>query len=194
MKINEVIEEIKKCRLGKNRAWIYNENGEIADNVLCCDIIPLLENLIPYEIEMTDNEIINMLECVSEKYNGYNTYNYSCNISNDINYYVDKDNNLCIMRIHLIGDIRCNYTDWFVIDMENFDNFIDFIYNCGDFALDDAIRKSVYINDRYVADVAMFSEEYNVYDYIDGVDIGYFYEVEVDDLLARINEEIKEDN
>ena len=46
------------------------------------------------------------------------------------------------------------------------------------------------INDRYIADISLMTEGYNVYDYINGEDIGEFYELEKSDLLNAINETV----
>ena len=43
------------------------------------------------------------------------------------------------------------------------------------------------VNDHMVADLNIFSETYNVYDYEKQEDVGEFYELELKDLLEEIN-------
>ena len=45
------------------------------------------------------------------------------------------------------------------------------------------------INDRYVADINLLSEEYSVYDYEKHDNVGWFYDIECEDLLEKINKE-----
>ena len=56
-RLTNVIEAVKAIRVGKNRAWIYDENGNISDEVICGDVIPFLEELKEYEIEKSDEFI-----------------------------------------------------------------------------------------------------------------------------------------
>ena len=51
-RLTNVIEAVKASRLGENKAWIYDENGNISDEVICGDVIPFLEELKEYEIEI----------------------------------------------------------------------------------------------------------------------------------------------
>ena len=34
-RLTDVIEAVKASRIGENRAWIYDENGNISDEVIC---------------------------------------------------------------------------------------------------------------------------------------------------------------
>lgn len=176
-----IIEEVKNARKGNNRPWIYDENGNIKDDVLVVDVLPILESLKDYECTLFDADYIfengEEIECG-------NTYNWSANISNDINYQVYKIDNLyfAVVMVHLLGDVRGNYTDYFVIDMGNFNSFVEFLYDYCDEKLYDYKE----INDRYVADLFALSEVYTVYDTEIGDDIGEFYDIEVADLLKNI--------
>ena len=63
--------------------------------------------------------------------------------------------------------------------MEHFESF---------FELENWIQSKI-INDRYSADIDLLSETYSVYDYEKQEDVGYFYALEVEDLLNQINED-----
>ena len=114
-RLDKVIEEVKEARKGEKRPWIFDDKGNIKDDVLICDVLPLLESLKEYEIEISNSEIEKYLE--SEYYSAENTYNWSARISNDLDWKIyKKDNlNIAIIMVHLYGDIRCGYSDYFVI-------------------------------------------------------------------------------
>ena len=56
-RLTNVIEAVKASRVGENRAWIYDENGNISDEVICGNVIPFLEELKEYEINANDEFI-----------------------------------------------------------------------------------------------------------------------------------------
>jgi hypothetical protein len=87
------------------------------------------------------------------------------------------DEDYVLIAVHLYGDVRCNYTDYFALKMD----------------IDDLIQLDVWmdykdVGDRYVADLNAWSDSYNVYDTIAKEDVGEFYESEVNDLLEAIKE------
>ena len=81
-RLENVIEEVKAARTGVNRPWIFDEDGNIREDVLVGDVIPLLEELKEYEIDITDEEIEEFIN--DEETKGDNTYNWGANISNDL--------------------------------------------------------------------------------------------------------------
>ena len=183
-RIDNVIEDLKGC----NTSWIYDNEGRIKDSVICGDVIPFLEELKEYEVELEDAEFEELANRIKEPNQGNNTYNWCANINHDINYYWNKidDKHYYLISVHRSGDIRCNYTDEFIV-----------AFDCSNeiFGLESVMQAKDIPNTSYVADIDIFSEEYNVYDYESGCDIGYFFEMEVDDLLEKIeaiqeNEEI----
>ena len=173
-RLDNVIEQVKSVRqIDKSRrAWIFDDNGNIKDDVLCGDILPLLEELKDYEINVSDEWI----EKFREDSEGDNTYNWGANICNDLNMNYKKNCGIILFMVHLYGDIRGGYSDYFAV---KFDNFDDLFYL-------EAMTQIKDINDRYVADINLFREGYTVYDTETQDDIGEFYELEVDDLLKRI--------
>jgi hypothetical protein len=177
-RLENVIEQVKDARKVANRPWIFNDDGEVADNVMCCEVLDVLEELKEYEISVSDEWIENFLN--NPKVKGDNTYNFSGNISNDLNMnYMENDDGeeIMVIMVHLFGDIRCGYSDYFAV---KFDSMYEF------YELESATQiKSV--NDHMSADLNIFSDMYNVYDYEKQEDVGSFYCFELEDLLEEIN-------
>ena len=183
-RIDNVIEDLKGC----NTSWIYDNEGKIKDSVICGDVIPFLKELKEYEVELEDAEFEELANRIKEANQVNNSYNWNANISHDINYYWNKlnDKHYYLISVHRFGDARCNYSDEFIVVFD---------YENEMFELESVIQMKDIPNTSYVADIDIFCEEYNVYDYESGSDIGYFFEMEVDDLLKEIearqeNEEI----
>ena len=177
-RLENVIEQVKAARNGQNRPWIFDEYGKIADNVMCGEALDLLEELKKYEISVSDEWIEEFLN--NPKVKGDNTYNWGANISNDLNMnYVENDDGELIMLImvHLFGDIRAGYSDYFAV---KFDSMYEL------YELESATQMKD-VNDHMVADLNLFSETYNVYDYEKQEDVGEFYCLELEDLLEEIN-------
>lgn len=173
-RLENVIEQVKAVRhIDKNRrAWIFDDNGNIREDVICGDILPFLEELKEYEINVSDEWIENF----REDSEGDNTYNWGANICNDLNMNYRKNCGIILFMIHLYGDIRGGYSDYFAV---KFDRFDDLFYL-------ESMTQTKDINDRYVADINLFREGYTVYDTETQDDIGEFYELEVNDLLKSI--------
>lgn len=182
-RLNKVIEEVKEARKGEKRPWIFDDKGNIKDDVLICDVLPLLESLKEYEIEISNSEIEEYLK--SEYYSAENTYNWNARISNDLDWKIyKKDNsNIAIIMVHLYGDIRCGYSDYFVISMGEYDSLIE-LFSYEDF---DSTIGYKELNENYIADYDMFSEYIMVYDK-DGNEVGEFYEIEKEELLKEVIE------
>ena len=178
-RLEKVIEEVKRARIGNGRPWIFDDNGKIKDEVICGEVLELLDEFQDYEINVSDGYIENFLKRDDVK--GYNTYNVNAAISNNLDYYILETNETCIviMKVHLFGDIRCGYSDYFAL---KFDSVFDF-YN-----LDNWIQTKD-INDQYTATIYLYQECYTVYDYKNGENIGKYYELEVSDLLETLNKE-----
>lgn len=175
--IDEIIKDLKEVRKSKNRAWIIDDNGNIRDDAIVGDVIPLLEDMKEYEVEPSeDAEYI--LKLVVEDYDkSDNTYNYSCNVSNDINWnekHIDGEDYVAIM-VHRFGDVRGNYTDYVLLNATMDDIFnMESVYQIKD------------INDRYSATICLFSNEYSVYDCYEENEVGDYYENDRDVLLEEL--------
>ena len=173
-RLTNVIEAVKTSRIGENRAWIYDENGNISNDVICGDVIPFLEELKEYEIEKSDEFIEDFIKDADNFY----TYNYGCAIDKDISAWYKNDNPIMIVCVHLFGDARWGFSDYFVIEMD------DYYDNCPltQFLQLENAFQSVDINDRYSADIYIFNEMYDIYDTIKGETIGSDYAIEKNDL------------
>lgn len=176
-RLDKVIEQVKAARTGKHKPWIFNDNGRVADNVMCCEVLDILEELKKYELNVSDEWIENFKN--NPKAKGDNTYNWSGNISNDLNMdYMENDNGeeIMLIMVHLYGDVRGNYSDYFAV---KFDSRYDF------YELESTTQIKT-VNDHMVADVTIFSDAYSVYDYEKQEDIGEFYCLALDELLEEI--------
>lgn len=176
-RLENVIEQVKNSRKGEHKAWIFNEDGKIADNVMCCEVLDILEELKGYEISVSDEWIEQFFNNPDTK--GDNTYNWGANISNDLNMnYVKNDDDEVIMLImvHLHGDIRGGYSDYFAVKLDSMYELYEL----------ESITQMKDVNDHMVADLNAFRETYNVYDYEKQEDVGEFYCVELEDLLKEI--------
>lgn len=180
-RLKNVIADIRAIDSMGNGAWIF-ENGKIRNDVFCGDVVPLLEELKEYEINCTDDAIEKIFDISVEQECHWNTYNCNANISHNLDVAEAKINGYVYMAImvHRYGDIRANYTDRFLVRFNSEYEFYEL----------ESIIQSKEINDRYIADISLMMEGYNVYDYINGEDIGEFYELEKADLLNTINETV----
>lgn len=180
-RLENVIEQVKNARNGENRPWIFNNDGKIADNIMCCEVLDVLEELKEYEIDVSNEWIENFKS--NPKVKSGNTYNWNGNISNDLNMnYMTNDNGeeIMLIMVHLFGDIRAGYSDYFAVKFDNEYQFYEM----------ESTRQSKYVNDHMVADLTIFSEIYDVYDYDRCDTVGSFYCLELEDLLKEIEEEI----
>lgn len=181
-RLENVIEEVKAVRTGTNRPWIFDENGNIREDVLVGDVLPLLEELKEYEIDISDDEIEEFIN--DDETKGDNTYNWNANISDDLQIHSQEydDEITMVIAVHLRGDIRANYSDCFAVKMRGFYEFYEL----------ESILQHKHITDTLVADINLIYEWYNVYDYEHDEDIGEFYEIEIKDALPEIMAKQKE--
>ena len=174
LKLDAVIKDIKDVNL-MGDAWIYDDDGNIKDNVICGNVLPWLEELKEYEIDVND-EFIDFI--VENSENRWNTYNWNANIDHEIDgAEMDIDDyHYVALMVHRYGDVRWNYTDRFVV---RFDDAYDFN------ALESRMQYKE-IAERYMCDIDIFCEWYSVWDCENQCDVGEFYDIEADDLLAEI--------
>ena len=161
--------------------WIRDEHGNLKDDVVCGEVIPFLEELKEYEVEMSQANIKDMMNFWDSNFDVHrnNTYNCNANIDHNIDYRIAKsthDSVLIAFMVHRYGDVRANYTDWAVCKFD----YVESIFEL------ESVMQYKDIIDKYVADINIFTEGYEVYDYINDKDVGTFYDVEVNDLLKSI--------
>ena len=181
-RLEKAILQVKEARLHENRPWIYNESGEIKEEAICGEALCLLEEMKDYEVSVDDDFVGELLSDINGV--GDNTYNYNAKISNDLDYTVvkDKENGgyYFVCMVHLHGDIRAGYTDYFVCHFDYEGEWMEL----------ESVNQIKQI-DKYILEINLFSEEYEVYDTeADEADepIGYFYECDKEGLLERIKE------
>ena len=180
-RLDNVIDEVKNARLSENRPWIYDDNGNIKEDVFVFDMLKLLEALKEDDVEfyVEDEEIENA-------YDNYdtadNTYNHGCNISNDLNYHILG--NIAYISVHLYGDIRGGYSETFAIDMGDYNSLIEFLYS--EFEEDIYQIKDIK-ETNYSVTMNMFYEGIDVYDYENQKDFEQIYEIEAEDIIKEIN-------
>lgn len=177
-RLEKVIEQVKEARKGAGRPWIYDDNGRIKNNVMCGEVLDLLEELKEYELNVSNEWIDDFLN--NPKVKSDNTYNVGASISNDLNMnYLETDDGeeIILFMVHLCGDIRAGYSDYFAVKFDS---------TYGLYELE-SLTQMKDVNDHMVADINLFSETYNVYDYKKQEDVGEFYHIELEDLLEEIN-------
>ena len=169
------IEEVNKtCG-----AWIYDADGNIKDDVICGNVLPLLYELKDYEIESTEESIDWIVANANRR---WNTYNWNANIDHHIDVAELEFDGYTYMAImvHRWGDVRANYTDRFLVRF----------YDCYEWSeLESIMQYKTICDGRYFIDIDIMSETYNVWDNEKEVSVGEFYEIEVEDLLKEINKD-----
>ena len=182
-RLTSVIEAVKASRFGENRAWIYDENGNISNDVICGDVIPFLEELKEYEIEKSDEFIKDFIKDADNFY----TYNYGCAIDKDISVWYKNDNPIMIVCVHLFGDARWGFSDYFVIKIDDYCDGTPLTQ----FLQLDSVYQTVDIDDRYYADINIFFESYEIYDIKENETVCTDYTIEKQEVLKAIKENRK---
>lgn len=177
-RLDAVIEDIKEVNKTCG-AWIYDADGEIKDDVICGNVLPLLYELKDYEVEPTEESIDWIVENADR---WWNTYNWNANIDHDIDVAeldLDGYTYMAIM-VHRYGDVRANYTDRFLVRFDD-------CYGWSE--LESIMQYKTICDGRYCVDINIMSETYSVWDNEEEVNLGEFYEIEVEDLLKELNKD-----
>ena len=118
-----------------------------------------------------------------------NTYNYNCNISNDIAYFVmdtEEYGKVAMMKFHIAGDVRGNYTDEIFLKLGEYNSLMEYLYN----EYDDVIMESKAITvdgKDYSVEIDAFRDSVEIYNE-DWESISC-YDIEKEDIVAKIREE-----
>lgn len=174
-RLDNVIKDIENVNKDAY-AWIYDDNGNIKDDVICGNVLDLLYELKDYEIETTEKSIDLIVEHADRR---WNTYNWNANIDHNIDVAELEINGYTYMAImvHRYGDVRANYTDRFLV---RFDSDYEW------FDLKSRMQYKTICDGRYCCDIDIMAECYNVWDWELDESLGEFYEIEVEDLLNEI--------
>lgn len=180
-RLEKVIEQVKAVRHSGIGGWIFDSNGNIKEDVICGEVLPLLEEMKNYEINVNDKYIEDFLNrCYNYETIDGNTYNYNACISEHIDWKAFETNNNCffLVKIHLYGDIRSGYSDYFVLKMEDYQEFWE---------LENWLQFKT-INDQYSVDIYLNQECYDLIDNENQENLGEYYEPSIKDLLKSIKE------
>lgn len=173
-RLENVIADIESVNK-EGHAWIYNNDGEIKDDVICGNVLDLLYELKDYEIDTIEKSIDWIVVNADRRWNASIDHNIDV-AEMKINGYT-----YVAIMVHRYGDIRANYTDRFLV---RFDNEYEW------FELESCMQYKTICDGKYCVNIEIMSECYNVYDLELGESIGEFYEIEVTDLLDAINETV----
>lgn len=188
--IDKVIEQLGNYLGG----WIFKD-GKIADDAIAIDTRELLKVFKEYELDFNKaqelcNALINEYGDEMETSFGEftfgnisitsdNSYNWASSLSHDIN--IDEfeynDTRYCAIMVHLGGDVRSNYSYYFILECSFDDLLLVEFY------------PSVEINDRLVADLKWYSEGYTVYDIESDKDFGEYYDMDKESLIRVLTKE-----
>lgn len=173
-RLEKVINAVKEID-ATDSAWIFKD-GKIRDDAICGDVLPWLEALREKEINVSDEFIGDFKRKSSQMY----TYNHNCNISHDVCIWYKDLSPVAIVNVHLYGDARIVFDTDFAVKMDGD------AYTC---LLEmESTTQSKSIGDRYVADINIFSETYDVFDMENIEYVGSYYETDAKNLLAEIKE------
>ena len=177
--VQSVIDELKAGRKG---AWIFDENSNVKADVYTFDAVKILEAL------KDSGDVIEQGFYDSENFRDNaermdNTYNYNCNISNDMDWCEgvnDDGERIAMLKFHIAGDVRGNYTDDIVVDIDGCGSLLEYLYDRLN------LPECRSLGDCTI-DIDPFSEGVNILTE-DGREFKC-YDIEEKDIVAKIEEE-----
>ncbi len=190
--IDEVINQLG----GHLGGWIFKD-GKLSDEAIAIDTRELLKAFKEHDLELDFDKAKELCNVLVDEYgdrmeglfgnftfgniaiNSDNSYNWCSPLSHDIN--IDEfeynDTRYCAVMVHLGGDIRGNYSYYFILECD-FDDLLQIEF-----------YPTVEINDRLVADLKWYSDSYSVYDYENNRDVGEYWDSEKESLIERLMED-----
>lgn len=188
----EIMEQIKAHRTGENHAWIFDDDGNIADGIYTCDVLACLDSIQHCEVEKDGEEFQHVLDCTHDfEDNVYanNTYNWNGNCSEVMQYYVYKTpfEFYVAIAIHIGWDVRVGYTDYVLYKFDCYEDFLD------------AFQSNYEIeneNWRATINCVPFNETNYIWVYVnDELDFGFdVWQFECEEITNMIEEEINKMN
>lgn len=183
--IDEVINQLGNY----TGAWIFKDD-KLRDDVLAIDTRQLLNEFKSFEVDADEARQIceNLIAEGNKMFGDFcgftftsvatksdNTYNWGSVLSHDLN--IDEfeydDEKFVAIMVHLGGDIRGNYSYYFLLRCSFEDLFEIEFYSTVEAG-------------EYYADLNWYSDSYEVYHDATGEYVGTFYETEISDLLEAI--------
>lgn len=176
IKTSDVLENLKQYEVSDYVVLNYNEDTEEYEE----EELNSIDNYLDWFI---DNGYINVNKSKCD-----NTYNWDCNITNDIDYrlyYNEFDGDVLIeLKIHKSGDIRINYTNNVLLKFEDEDAFFQALQE------NNYIMDTIEIDDIEYSIFASFFDEYViVYPLEDESNEKYIYEYEYEYIIDEIKKE-----
>ena len=170
--IEEIIEVVKEHN-ASSCAWIF-DNGRLKDNVVSIDTIAVLRDLRNIEADADTRQfVIDAINEGEEPISSEYTYNWNAPVSNDIVFQTYRINGerYTLICVHIGLDARVGFTDWCIIE----GGIEEIAELCMYYTVD--------ITETLSADLNLFSETYDVYDFTTGEDVYTSYEIDKNELL-----------
>ena len=181
-RLDEVIRETEEVQKRKNGAWIFDDNGNIKDEVIALDTLQFLKEIkeAGLEINVSDEWVKNFKK---DAHNFY-SYNYGAACSHDISIWYKENCPVGLVCIHLSGDAASGwFSDFFAV--KSSDTYSSTIFE----ALNNLYwdnPQTIDLGDRYSITMGFFTETYDVWDYIDQREVGSYFGIEKADVLEEI--------
>ena len=114
----EVLENLKSYEV--TNIPLFTDNEEYKEN----------ENVIEIEKNNVENIISFLEDCYEyEETSCNNTYNWSSPVNRDFYFHVyeskENDTVYVTMAVHILGDVRCNYTNEFLLQFDYIEEFYE---------------------------------------------------------------------
>lgn len=177
--VQSVIDELKEGRKG---AWIFDENSNVKADVYTFDAVKILE-VLKDSGDVIEQGFYDPEDFRDNAERMDNTYNYNCNISNDMDWCEGVDNHgerVAMLKFHIAGDVRGNYTDEIFVNIDGYGSLLEYLYDRLN------LPECRSLGDCTI-DIDPFSEGVNILTE-DGREFKC-YDIEEKDIVAKIEEE-----
>lgn len=169
--IDSIIQDIPLLDIEKNKS---EEMNYLCDSRIILDRLKEFEVDIPSEYlgkkdlyDFDTGVLEYMCKLTNKTINDFksnNTYNYGGRITHDFNYtYYENEEEKTFyvaIMVHRIGDIRVNYTDYFLLKFESLYDFLEVIEEICSDNFGGIIE---YNGKHYIYDLSIFSEDLRVW-------------------------------
>jgi len=163
---------------------VFDDNG---DTVLEATNLDSLEGDLNGVYVLSTDEIYE----IAEKKD--NTYNYDCNISNDIDWCeadTDAYGKIAMMKFHIAGDIRGNYTDEIFLKLGDCDGLMEYLHMQDEYSNIITDHATVEVDGKeYSIDICPFTAGVEVYNTETWDNVCTCYDVEKSAVEAEIRKE-----